>query len=277
MDAATATATGTAFVVPTAPSARHDRAKFGMWLFLASEIMFFGGFIAAYVILRMAADPEIIEASKAQLDWRLGALNTAVLILSSFTMALAVDAAARGMIPRMRLFVLATAVLACVFMGVKYVEYTAKFTHSGIVAEERDGKIYLAGVEPFVTDWRLRERIGWQITKVNGEEVHDPAHVEHVPPFAKVSLVNPEDFFGTEQEVPVGILPRTNVFFTAYFTLTGFHALHVLGGIVVLLGVFVLSFFGLYKPHYYPVEMTGLYWHFVDVVWIFLFPLLYLL
>jgi cytochrome c oxidase subunit 3 len=181
---------------------RIDRAKLGMWMFLASEVMFFTGFLTAYVALRMGTGDW--PRGHDRLNWQLAGLNTVVLILSSFTMALGVNAVQRGLQARLRLCLLVTALLGATFLVVKGFEYAHK--------------------------------------------IHD----EHLPSF--------DLFYGT------------------YFLLTGFHGLHVLGGIVALLTTLVFAAKGRFSPQWYaPVENVGLYWHFVDVVWIFLFPILYLL
>lgn len=177
--------------------------KLGTWVFLASEVMFFAGFISSYVVLRSTLPAEVVHAAQAELSRPIGAFNTLVLIVSSLTMALAVHAAKVGDLARLRQFLLFTILLGATFLGVKwFLEYTVKFSH--------------------------------------------------------------------------GIYPSTNVFWAAYFTMTGFHALHVLGGLAVLGGLLALSHRWV-EGYDLPVECTGLYWHFVDIVWIFLFPILYLL
>ncbi|MBI4565664.1 MAG: cytochrome c oxidase subunit 3 [Planctomycetes bacterium] len=178
-----------------------ERARLGMWLFLASEVMFFAGFIGAYVVLRMA-NPHLAVAGQKELNWVLAALNTAVLICSSLTMVLGVNAISKGDRAKCRNMVLLTALLGSAFLVVKFFEYSGKFAH--------------------------------------------------------------------------GIYPNTSTFFSCYFLMTGFHGLHVLGGIIALL----LLLLGIkhYGPERYTkVENVGLYWHFVDIVWIFLFPIVYLL
>jgi len=180
-----------------------ERARMGMWLFLASEIMMFGAFFAVYIVLRMSApNRDLIEASQAQLNWKLACFNTAVLILSSFTVVQAVRAIRNGNRGRCEDMMMLTAVLGCVFLVVKGFEYGAKFDH----------------------------HIG----------------------------------------------PSTNIFYSAYFLMTGFHGVHVLFGVIAL---FVCAFFvkQFDAQRYAHVENIALYWHFVDVVWIFLFPLVYLL
>ena len=185
------------------PAVAFESAKLGVWTFLATEVLLFGALFTAYTIFRMKY-PELFRVEHAKLDRVLGAVNTVVLITSSFTVVLGVDAIKRG---KARLFEAcfgATILLAAVFLCVKYVEYGAKFHH--------------------------------------------------------------------------GLYPHTNLFFSLYFMMTGLHGVHVLLGMGLLSYVIVLSRRGRLSAGYYtPAEMSGLYWHFVDLVWIYLFPLLYLL
>ena len=180
---------------------KFERARFGMWLFLASEIMFFAGFIGAYVVLRMA-NPQMGVLGQAELNWKLAAFNTLVLIVSSLTMVMAVHAISKGNRGKCEDMVFITAALGLLFLVVKGFEYSVKFEH--------------------------------------------------------------------------GITPSSSTFWSSYFLMTGFHGLHVFGGIVAL--VFLLFHIKHYGPERYAkVENIALYWHFVDLVWIFLFPIVYLL
>lgn len=184
------------------PSVAFESAKLGVWTFLATEVLLFGALFTAYTIFRMKY-PELFRVEHAKLDRVLGAVNTVVLITSSFTVVLGVDAIRRGKARLLEAYFGATILLAAVFLCVKYVEYAAKFHH--------------------------------------------------------------------------GLYPRTNLFFSLYFMMTGLHGAHVLLGMTVLTYVIVLSRRGRLSADYYtPAEMSGLYWHFVDLVWIYLFPLLYL-
>jgi cytochrome c oxidase subunit 3 len=183
----------------------YDRCKLGMWLFLASEIMFFTGFIGSYVVLRMNnAEACLKDQHLIQGTLNLAVVNTVLLILSSLTMALAVHNARQSRQQLTSMYLLLTIMLGSGFLVIKAFEYMEKFGHD--------------------------------------------------------------------------IYPSTSVFFSAYFTMTGFHGLHVLAGVFVLTGILAASVSGAYKGgHFRPVEMTGLYWHLVDLIWIFLFPILYLI
>jgi len=194
---------------------QHEAAKLGMWVFLLTEVLFFGGLFCAYSIYR-AWNPDMFHNAHQALDWRLGGLNTLVLITSSVTMALAIrsfqlDRRGAGI----RLLAM-TLLLAGVFVVVKYFEYSHKI-HVG----QLPGKFY-------------------HYTGIEGANPH--------------------------------------IFFTVYFAMTGLHGLHVLIGMGVIFWLIVRAGRGHFGPHYYsPVEVTGLYWHLVDMIWIFLFPLFYLI
>lgn len=195
---------------------QKDASTVGMWVFLVTEIMFFGGLFLAYVAYRHSY-PLAFAAASERLDIRLGAFNTAVLICSSLTMALAVHAAAVGASKKVLVgFLILTLVLGCVFLGVKSVEYYDKYEKHEIPGPNFEF-----------------------------HEGQDPAHA--------------------------------TLFFSLYFGMTGLHAFHMIVGTGLLLFLIVQSARGKYTAAWHtPVEMTGLYWHFVDIVWIFLFPLLYL-
>jgi cytochrome c oxidase subunit 3 len=194
---------------------QHQAGTIGMWAFLVQEVMFFGGLFTVYLVYR-SLHPSAFTEGSAHLPLELGTLNTAVLIGSSLTMALAVRAAQLGHSRRIALFIVATMVLAGVFLSVKSVEYSDKWHHE------------------------LVPGVRW----------------------------NP----GAEAD------PYLNLFFALYFVMTGCHALHMLVGLVLMVFVARKAWRGRYSTgNHLGVECLGLYWHFVDLVWIFLFPLLYLL
>jgi len=194
---------------------QRETSALGMWIFLITEILFFGGMFACYVVYRTAY-PEAWLAGSATLDVKLGAINTAVLIGSSLTMAMAVHAAQLGKRMPLVVFLVLTIVLGGIFLGIKAVEYEHK----------------------------------WEENLIPG------------PAF---------DFHGQGAG-------NVQLFFALYFALTGMHALHMVIGIGLLGNLVRQSLAGRFDAAYNtPVEMVGLYWHFVDIVWIFLFPLLYLL
>ncbi len=187
-------------LAPSYHAERREHRKFGMWLFLGSEIMFFTGFFGAYIVARSAAVGIITHP----LDKVLGAINTIVLIASSLTMALAVYNSRKGERKKTSFWLALTFIAGVVFMINKTIEYGHHFK--------------------------------------------------------------------------AGIFPSTDVFHGYYYLLTGFHGAHVLGGMIALGILWWRNQRGDFDSHYFdPIEITGLYWHFVDLVWIFLFPGLYLL
>ena len=202
---------------------QQDADAMGIWIFLVTEIMFFGGLFAAYAIYRWLYFPAFQGGSHI-LDIRLGAANTIVLLASSLTMALAVRSAQAGHRRSLLLFLAATVILGGIFLGVKAVEYNQKF-------------------------------------------------VEHVVPSLDWA---PEG--QTLARLTPGGLEHAQIYFFFYFAMTGLHALHMIIGVGLLLWLVLRARKGDFNPHYFaPVEVVGLYWHFVDIVWIFLFPLLYLI
>jgi len=195
---------------------QHESSSFGMWVFLATEVMFFGGLFTAYILYRNFYLSGF-EAGSRLLDVKIGAANTAVLLCSSLTMALGVRAAQLGKKKLLITFLLLTLLLGLAFIGIKL---GLEWRHD-----------YLEGYAPGVnwtfhgTDWR---------------------HLE--------------------------------LFFCFYFFLTGIHALHMVIGVGILIVLIIMAARGRFSPQRYnPVEVSGLYWHFVDIVWIFLYPLLYLI
>lgn len=198
-----------------------QHGKLAMWVFLASEIMFFTGFFGAFIVLRNS-NLEIFSHSAADLNKWLALLNTVVLIGSSLTMALSINNLQKGNKKNFQLFLGLTILCGFIFLVVKTIEYSAKFNHVWV---EHDVHIIPGGVLP------------------------------------------------TE----LGIWPWTNVFFAFYFLMTGFHALHVIFGIIPMIYMLGKSYTKAGYNYPVKVEALGLYWHFVDLVWIFLFPVLYLI
>ncbi len=172
--------------------------KVGVWWFLASEVMLFGGLIGSFIVSRLGSSGWSGEA--AHLSVPVAAINTLVLLTSSMTMVMAFGAVEKGDPRGLRTYLFLTVLLGLTFLGIKAYEYSS--------------------------------------------------------------------------EVAAGFTPVTGPFWSFYYTMTGLHALHVLAGIITNLALFVMARRGLRNQH--RVELAGLYWHFVDIVWIFLFPLLYL-
>ena len=193
---------------------QHEASTLGMWLFLVTEVMFFGGLVLAYTLYRIWY-PTAWALGSEELNIYLGGFNTVVLIASSLTMAMAVRSAQTGTQRATVGWLLLTMSLGLTFLVVKFFEYKEKF------------------------------------------------ELNHVP--------GPNfRFEGAES-------PHVQIFFSLYFALTGVHALHMVIGFVLLSVIATMAYRKKFSPEWYtPVELAGLYWHFVDIVWIFLFPLLYL-
>jgi cytochrome c oxidase subunit 3 len=198
---------------------QRETASLGMWVFLVTEVLFFGGMFMTYTLNR-STYPDVFGEASRSINLTLGAVNTVVLIGSSLTMAMGVWAAQVGKTRLVTFFLIATLILGTVFLGIKGVEYHEKFVE------------------------------------------------HHVP--------------GLDFSFEPGASPATNahaqLFFSLYFAMTGLHALHMIIGAGLLLWLIKESLRGRFTAAYNtPVENVGLYWHFVDIVWIFLFPLLYLI
>jgi len=217
------------------PAQQYDAAKLGMWAFLAQEVLFFSGLFCAYAIFR-AWYPAAWSVGSHLLDWRMGFLNTCVLLLSSFTAAQAVAEAQKGNKQKTTLLLAATIVLAGAFMVVKYFEYKHKF-HVGFFP----GEYFAPNAEGL-------------------EEIAHAAGLAH----------------GTHGAVEAPYHLRS--FFGVYFVLTGLHGLHVLIGMGIFLWIIARNQKGEFSKDFWtPVDLSALYWHLVDLIWIFLFPLLYLI
>ncbi len=220
---------------------QKEAAVIGMWVFLLTEILFFGGLFVAYMIYRIWYFDAFAEASRRlSLFW--GGLNTAVLIGSSLTMAMAVRSAQTNNRKWTVNWLILTMILGCVFLGVKVIEYQDKFANY-----EVPGAHY---------NWLYHEQ------HAAAEGGHEAAAAgEH----RELSLT------------PDQLQRTTQLYFSLYFTMTGLHALHMIIGVGLMAVITWMAWKGKFDGEYYtPVEMGGLYWHFVDIVWIFLFPLLYL-
>ncbi len=224
---------------------QKEAAVIGMWVFLLTEILFFGGLFMAYMVYRIWYFDAFAEASRS-LDLFWGGLNTAVLIGSSLTMAMAVRSAQTNQRIATVNWLILTILLGCVFLGVKYIEYADKFAHHHVPGPH------------FI--WAAEHDEG----AAGGAEHAAPA-AEAAAPAHRLTMT------------PDQLQRTTQIYFSLYFTMTGLHALHMIIGVGLMLVITWMAWKGKFDEQYYtPVEMSGLYWHFVDIVWIFLFPLLYL-
>ena len=246
---------------------QSQAASLGMWIFLAQEIMFFGGLFCGYTVYRIKF-PEAFMAGSYSLMWGWGLFNTAVLIGSSLTMALAVRAAQLGRKSGIIKWLVATLLLGSLFLGVKVVEYGAKFDHHMIPGRSFE---YHGGGRFVVTG--QGDHHGADASHGDAEEAAHHA----VTAAPDLGHVEPADLGHDDHVVEVD--PRqVEVFIGFYFLMTGMHALHMVIGVGLIIWLLILTARNRFSAEYYtPIEMFGLYWHFVDIVWIFLFPLLYLI
>jgi len=248
---------------------QFQSANLGMWVFLATEILFFGGLICAYSVYRVN-HPEIFIFAHQFLDKNLGAVNTVILICSSLTMAWAVRAAQLRQIAMLKLMLVLTLVFASGFLCVKYVEYSHKWHH---------GLLWASRYQP---DIHHEEALPENVTQDAGEAQAPVAvnpDVSKIPPAA----VGPSGMAlepSTTHDDGHHLAEPANarVFFSIYFMMTSLHGIHVLGGMAAMLWLLFCARRGDFNTgHFTKVHMIGLYWHLVDLIWIYLFLLLYLI
>jgi cytochrome c oxidase subunit 3 len=289
--------------IPYTVTARPDtglwNAKVGIWLFLASEVMLFGGLFSSYDFLRLDAAPGMWP--HGLLNVPVGTMNTAVLIASSVTVVLAWAALKMRQFTKYRLYMGITILCGVIFLVVKLAyEWPDKFSHFGaIIREDRIEKY-----EEYLGNHHLKEKglaprreitghlhnhdalhdanvheYEVQLDQVNAaptDPLSDRPHFWPLPRTEKIAHIAKEDV-----EMGTMFVPKHNTFFATYFTITGLHGLHVLGGVLVFLYLWLPMGTRLYRrnPEHLAnrVEVAGLFWHFVDLVWIFVFPLFYLL
>ena len=269
--------------IPYTIKARPDtglfNAKLGIWLFLASEVMLFGGLFSSYILLRVGADPGTWP--QGLLNIPIGTFNTAVLITSSVTVVLGWTALQMNNFAAYRKYQAVTIVCAAAFLVIKcLIEYPEKFTHYEVWMNDGarmtghiEGKPYL------LTDRKLKAR------NIESIKFHPDASHYAKPAAAHATAAGAAHAEATEIKTAdikrlSSFSPSHSTYFAIYFTLTALHGLHVLGG-----GIVIAYLWGpgarLWKtdPQRYTnrVEVSGLFWHFVDLVWIFLFPVFYLL
>jgi len=252
-------------------------AKVGIWLFLASEVMLFGALFSAYILLRVGALPA--NWPTGLLNVPIGTFNTAVLIVSSVTVVMAWASLKMKQFGRFKLFQAITVLCALTFLSIKAFEYRDKFSHYEVW--KTDGARmtgHLEGKPMFMTLDKVKAAGMASITftpdlhhySEGKKAMHERDHGEHKAVEIPVDQIKRLSAF----------VPAHSTYFAVYFTLTGLHALHVLGGAVVMAYLFgpgSKMWFSDPDRLTNRVEVSGLFWHFVDLVWIFLFPILYLL
>ena len=287
--------------------------KLGMWLFLGTEIMFFTAFIGTYIVLRMGSPGWPTDTNVTHIQVLLGGINTFVLICSSVSVVLAHEAMMkRNYTNAVRMMGL-TLVLACVFLGIKMKEYHGKYVHdilpghvaetdqqaldkmvreldqaSGLPAMRQEAntlsnRIAAASTESLTQqakalDVKIKEqsaKFGVAFTKLREEAKSGSISLHDAETKLKALQDKHEELRGVHEPHPI---LYGNIFASTYFTMTGFHALHVILGMFFFLHIIYLGVKRKLGPqHNVLVENYGLYWHFVDLVWIFLFPLLYII
>jgi len=255
--------------IPYTVERREDtglyNAKLGVWLFLASEVMLFGALFSSYILLRVGADPGTWP--RHWLDYKLGAVNTIVLIISSVTNVIAWANLKMGSFRKYRNYQAVTILCALVFLGIKSSEYYGKFHHYTI--RLTDGRIADGHLQK---DETTKDKVvieGWW-REGEAAVMDPPANVEEKKIEIERGKIADMRNYG----------PSRNNFAGLYFTMTGLHVLHVIGGILVIFAIWG-PLNGMWKsdPRRYTnrVEVAGLFWSFVDLVWLFIFPTFYLL
>ncbi len=220
---------------------QFDSNKFGMWVFLLTEILFFSGLFVCYAVFR-SNHADVFQYASQFLDTKWGAINTVVLLLSSFTAAWAVRAAQLGQSKLVTQLLGITVLCAFGFMGIKAVEYGHKF-EEGLLWGGAENSVFKEDISAV-----------------------DPATAAHNPHWDEIQTRDPE------------FRRQVGLFFGIYFCLTGLHGIHVVIGIIVILWLMRRNMRGDFTPEKYDaVDLGALYWHLVDLIWIFLFPLLYLI
>jgi cytochrome c oxidase subunit 3 len=275
------------------PKQQFEAGKLGMWLFLATEVLLFGGLFCGYAIWR-GNHPELFKYGSQFLQVKWGAINTAVLILSSLTMAAGVTAAQRNQQRLLKIFLTLTLAGAVGFLGIKYVEYKHKFDegwfpgmrfyekpgpqshtwasgHGVETAEAGAGALSAnppspgpLGVEPSNIAPAAVGPLGLDESALETDEPHEPEHED------EAHTIHPLQ----DPDRPA----NAHMFFNIYFMMTGLHGIHVLVGGIMLVWLLIGAMKGRFSSAYFtPVDLGGLYWHVVDLIWIFLFPLFYLI
>ncbi|MCC7479727.1 cytochrome c oxidase subunit 3 [bacterium] len=304
---------------------QFESDKLGMWLFLATEILLFGGLFCAYSVYR-GNHPEIFVYAHQYLNKMWGGINTVVLLLSSFTIAWSVRATQLGQRSLQIGLLVITLLCAFGFLGIKYVEYSEKWKHGLLPGKHYQphvgshGEEHAAGAEAGAdhaaaatsaggehtaaattdaaaadstlsvtagdhhasTDPAIADSAASAVAAVPAADPNDPLAIDPskiapaaAPPAGLAREVRQhEGEHGVMMEEPKNV----QTFFAVYFVMTGLHGVHVVAGIIAIFVILIYSMRGLYKPEWFtPVDMVALYWHIVDLIWIFLFPLLYLI
>ncbi len=268
---------------------QKDASGLGMWVFLIQEIMFFGGLFIAYLVYRNRYFDGFGLASHLALRTGLGAANTLVLIGSSLTMAMAVNSAQRGLKKHLMGYIVGTMILGSIFLGVKVIEYSEKYERREVpganfcfhptgtpcanVGREED-------LSDMLKRWATPGGFGHPPMEAETAEVRaEPSAAGETTGTGEGHASGEAGVSGVpENSERARSIPGSEIYFSLYFAMTGTHALHMIVGMGIMLWLLKNARAGVYDQNYYtPIENFGLYWHFVDIVWIYLFPLLYLI
>jgi len=266
---------------------QEESVSIGMWLFLAQEIMFFGGLFTAYLVFR-SRYPMAFAAASNHLDAFWGGLNTLVLIVSSLTMALTVYFAQKGNRNMQVILIILTMLFGATFLVVKAIEYSDKY-HHGLVpvagwnqktpaAETGPGAEHAAAGSEHVAAGSEEHHVNptgtFMVPETDLHLVEQAERGNYLTSSEKIGYYNPSTGRPDLQKLQ----NKEQIFYWLYFVMTGLHALHMIVGLALMTWLLWKASVGTFSHEYFaPVEISGLYWHFVDIVWIFLFPLLYLL
>lgn len=279
--------------IPYTTAPREDtglyNAKVGIWLFLASEVMLFGALFSSYILLRVGAD--WWPAPRSILNIPIGTFNTAVLIISSVTVVLGWASLKMNRLDQFRIYQGITILCAIIFVSVKSYEYSEKWKHYEVWTKDGGdftGHIEVNGKEGpmFYTQERLAAEKVSEITFTKdpvkaGEPVGTEGHGGETATGGGGEHAHESIVIKTADIKRLSaFVPAHSTYFAIYFTMTGLHALHVIGGALVMFYLWVTSgkWFKTHPEQFTNrIEVCGLFWHFVDLVWIFLFPVLYLM
>jgi len=277
------------------PEQQYQSGKLAMWVFLGTEVLMFGGLFCAYSVYRHN-HPEVFDYAHKYLNRILGAINTLVLITSSLTMAWGVRAAQRGKRGQLVVLLALTVIGGAIFMGIKSIEYSTKWKESVFVgtnnlfrggAGDTTNKEAVQHLEEEALHIEEPPKTITPVTKVEPDVIDPNAGT---PDEARIKAPNitpaglaPQVAQSNHEQLSYEDLgkhdrPRVYTFFAIYFCMTGLHAIHVLVGMGLITWILIRALKNEFGPTYFtPVDLVGLYWHLVDIIWIFLFPLLYLI
>lgn len=273
------------------PQQQFDAGKLGIWLFLLTEVLFFAGLFCAYTVYR-AMHPEVFVYAHYFLDTKMGALNTCVLLVSSLTAAWAVRNAQLAQKKALIINIVITIACAFTFMCVKYVEYSHKY-HDGLLpGHSFQPKEQIWELETFRNRHPEAAEYAEKLAKLDAQKSETKTAAgakseggaepklerpteEELEPLLAAGLVGPRSL---DPSAHISRPRMGHVFFGIYFFMTGLHGFHVLIGIGIWIWMLLKAMKGHFGPSYFgPIDFTALYWHLVDLIWIYLFPLLYLI